>query len=163
MADHKINNQIMANNVRLVTDVDQTLLTLREALAMAESVGLDLVQFGEGSPPVVKLVNYSKFKFEQAKKKKEADKKARTTRTDLKELQFRPATDSADLERLIRHANEFLSHGDKVRLVCKFRGREVAYRAPALERMYEIIDKLTGTLDGVVGNQGRSITAIVRP
>ena len=161
--EYRVNQQITARDVRLVGDNGQTIMSLRDAIRLATEAEMDLVQFSEGDIPTVKILEFSKFKFEQAKKKKEADKKARASRSELKELQLRPVTDDNDINRLIKHANEFLTQGHKVRLVCKFRGREGMYRSAAFDKMNFIVDSLGGSLDGKISNQDRSIIAFVKP
>lgn len=161
MSEHRINSQIKANVVRLITDEKTEILDFNEALRQAKNQGLDLVQFSESSPPVVKILNYDKFKFEENKRRKEAVKKSKASKSDLKELQFRPVTGQHDVDRLIDHAKKFITQGHKVKLVCKFKGREQQHRVSGIELMNKIIDAIGEKLDGRVNTQDRNISAIV--
>jgi len=157
-----INGAIRSAVVRLVMDNgDQSVIPVREALFQAREAGLDLVQFSESNPPVVKILDYSKFKFEQQKKQKEAAKKSRASRIELKELQFRPVTDDNDVKRLIKNANKFLEEGNKVKLVCKFRGRENTHRENGFAILDEILKNLIGIPEGRVNAQDRNISVII--
>lgn len=157
-----INGAIRATTVRLVQDNgDQSVIPIREAQNLASQQGLDLVQFSTSNPPVVKIVDYSKFRFEMKKKLKEQAKKSRESRIELKELQFRPVTDSNDVQRLIKQANKFLAEGDKVRFVCKFRGRENAHRENGFAILNEILSAINGVPEGKISSQDRNISVIV--
>ena len=159
-----INGAIRSPVVRLVSENgDQSIIPIKEALAVAHSAGLDLVQFSNSNPPVVKIINYSKYKFEQQKKLKEAAKKNRASRVELKELQFRPVTDDNDVKRLIKQANGFLDKGNKVKFVCKFRGRENAHRENGLSILHTILEGIKGIQEGSITNQDRNISVIISP
>ncbi len=101
-------------------------LSRDEALSMAEKEGLDLVEIQpQADPPVCKVMNYGKFKFEQQKKANEAKKK--TKQVEIKELKFRPVTDDGDYQIKLRNMRRFLDDGDKVKVNIRFRGREMSH------------------------------------
>lgn len=124
----KVNREIRAPKVRLIGhDGEQVgVVTLYEALAMAEEQGLDLVEIVPGSsPPVCKVMNFGKFRYDQSKKEKE-NKKAQH-QIKVKEVKLKPNIDIHDLQTKIRHARDFLTAGDKVKVTCTFRGREMMH------------------------------------
>jgi len=121
-----INEQIRDREVRLIgTDGEQLgIMTSREAQHLADEKRLDLVKISPtAKPPVCKIMDYSKFKFEQSKKEKEARKKQRTI--DIKELRLSPSIDTHDVAVKVKKAIEFLKDGDKVKVSIRFRGREL--------------------------------------
>ena len=121
-----INEQIRDREVRLI-DTDGTQLGIkagREAQRIADEKRLDLVKISPtAKPPVCKIMDYSKFKFEQSKKEKEARKKQRTI--DIKEIRLSPNIDKHDIDVKVKKATEFLKDGDKVKITIRFRGREL--------------------------------------
>ncbi len=103
-------------------------MSSREALQMAEEAGVDLVKIAPtAKPPVCKLVDYGKFKYEQTRKEKEAKKKQRTI--EIKEIRLSPNIDTNDLNTKVNAARKFLSKGDRVKITLRFRGREMAHMA----------------------------------
>lgn len=123
-AAHKINNLITAQQVRVVGDNIQvpTVVSLKEALAMADEQGLDLVEISpKADPPVCRIVDYSKFLYQQKKKAKEL--KAKAVKVVIKEIRFGPNTDDHDYNFKLKHAENFLKDGDKVKAYVFFRGR----------------------------------------
>ena len=115
-AAHKINNLITAQQVRVVGDNIQvpTVVSLKEALAMADEQGLDLVEISpKADPPVCRIVDYSKFLYQQKKKAKEL--KAKAVKVVIKEIRFGPNTDDHDYNFKLKHAENFLKDGDKVK------------------------------------------------
>ena len=124
----RINREIRADRLRVVTESGEQLgvLTLREALARAEEMGLDLVEIAPtAKPPVAKIVDYGKFRYHQAKKEKEG-KKAQV-QIKVKEIKLKPNIDTHDFETKVKHARDFLVKGNKVRLTIVFRGREMLH------------------------------------
>lgn len=124
----KVNREIRAPKVRVIgPDGGQVgVLSLNEALTMAEQHGLDLVEIVPGSvPPVCKIINFGKFRYDQSKREKE-NKKAQH-QIKVKEIKLKPNIDVHDLETKTRHAREFLAHGNKVKITCTFRGREAMH------------------------------------
>ena len=124
----KVNREIRATRVRVITHTGEQIgvLTLHEALARAEEEGLDLVEISSGSnPPVCKIINYGKFRYDQTKREKESKKAQHQVK--VKEIKIKPNIDIHDLETKIRHAREFITKGNKVKVTCMFRGREMAH------------------------------------
>lgn len=124
----KVNREIRAPKVRLISHTGEQvgIVSLQEALAMAEEQGLDLVEIVPGSaPPVCKVMNFGKFRYDQSKREKESKKAQHQIK--VKEIKLKPNIDSHDLETKIRHARDFLMHGDKVKISCMFRGREMMH------------------------------------
>ncbi|MCB9638957.1 MAG: translation initiation factor IF-3 [Myxococcales bacterium] len=162
----RINARIRVKEVRLIGgDGEQIGIvpTLR-ALQMAEEQGLDLVEVAEtANPPVCKLMDYGKFKYQQKQKAKEARKNA--TQVQIKEVQLRPKTDDHDLEFKVNHILRFLEEGDKAKITVKFRGREIAHK----DRGMALIEKVIQTVgeEGVVESpprmEGRTMIAIIAP
>jgi translation initiation factor IF-3 len=124
---HIINENIRFKEVRVVDDLGDQLgvMNTKKALDMAKSKELDLVVIADKvSPPVVKIVDYSKFKYELSKKAKELAKKNRANRVEIKEISFRPNTDENDLNRLKTRSSEWIEEGHKVKITMVFKGRE---------------------------------------
>ena len=126
--DTRINNEITALTVRLVSDEGEAgIMPLQQARAMAAEREMDLVEIsGKADPPVVKIIDYTRFLFE--KKKKEREMKSKTAKTVVKEIRFGPNTDDHDFEFKIKHAKAFLEEGDKVRAYVHFKGRAIVYK-----------------------------------
>nr|Q87AB3.1 RecName: Full=Translation initiation factor IF-3 [Xylella fastidiosa Temecula1] len=123
------NHEIRVPRVRVIGSDGEMIgvLSRDEALAMAEKEGLDLVEIQpQADPPVCKVMNFGKFKFEQQKKANEAKKK--TKQVEIKELKFRPVTDEGDYQIKLRNMRRFLEEGDKVKINIRFRGREMSHQ-----------------------------------
>ncbi|HHW4679998.1 MAG TPA: translation initiation factor IF-3 [Xylella taiwanensis] len=123
------NYEIRVPRVRVIGSNGEMVgvLSRDEALSMAEKEGLDLVEIQpQADPPVCKVMNYGKFKFEQQKKANEAKKK--TKQVEIKELKFRPVTDEGDYQIKLRNMRRFLEDGDKVKINIRFRGREMSHQ-----------------------------------
>ena len=113
-AQYRVNEQIRAREVRIVGDGGSTVVTLREALDMAHQEGVDLVEISpNANPPVCRLIDYSKFLYQQKKRAKEM--KAKQVKQEVKEIRFGPQTDDHDYNFKLKHAQEFLQEGNKVR------------------------------------------------
>ena len=125
---HQINDEIRDREVRLISDTGEQLgiMSAREALAKAEEANLDLVKISPtANPPVCKLMDYGKFKFEQAKREKEARKNQRVV--EIKEVRMSPGIDVNDFNVKLRNAQKFLAEGNRVKVTVRFRGREMAH------------------------------------
>ena len=122
--EHKINSYIRSHEVRLVGEnVTPGIFTIGEALRISEDVGLDLVEISPNAePPVCKVIDYQKFLYEQKKNKK------RNTTQEVKEIRFGPNTDTHDFEFKVKHAEKFLTEGNKVRAYVFFKGRSIVYK-----------------------------------
>lgn len=128
ISDLIINEQIRDKEVRLIGENGEQLgvMPTNEAQKLAEDAGLDLVKIAPtAKPPVCKIVDYGKFKYEQTRKEKEARKKQKVI--DVKEIRLSPNIDTNDLNTKISAARKFLSKGDKVKITLRFRGREMAH------------------------------------
>ncbi len=123
-----INEQIRDKEVRLISEEGEQLgiVPIKDAMKLAEDAGLDLVKIAPtATPPVCKIVDYGKYKYEQLRKEKEAKKKQKTI--ELKEIRLTPNIDTNDLNTKINAAKKFLTKGDKVKVTLRFRGREMAH------------------------------------
>lgn len=141
----RINDRIRAREVRLIDDEGQMIgvMTSMQALAIAREKNLDLVEVSPMAvPPVCKIMDWGRFKYEQAKKENEARKHQKTV--EIKEIRMRPRTDDHDLEVKVRKIEEFLAEGDKVKVGVIFRGRELAH--PELGR--SVLERVTTELKG---------------
>ncbi|MCL1974875.1 MAG: translation initiation factor IF-3 [Firmicutes bacterium] len=129
----RINEEIRVLEVRLVSDGDkQAIMPTRDALARAVVMGLDLVEISPTArPPVCRIMDYGKYRFEQAKREKEARKNQRIVQ--IKEVKFRPNIEDHDFETKVKNAERFLKEGDKVKATVMFRGREITH--PELGRV----------------------------
>jgi translation initiation factor IF-3 len=130
-------------------------ISTQEALRRAKEVGLDLVEINpKGTPPVCKILDFGKFKYEESKKKRETKRKQSTV--EVKEIKLRPKTDEHDLSVKLRAARRFIETGNKVKVVCRFRGREITHPEMAREQLEEIMKgsedianvELTPTMEG---------------
>lgn len=128
-AAHKINDKITAQQVRLVGDNIEAsmVVSLRDALKMADEMGLDLVEISPNAePPVCRIVDYQKFLYQQKKKAKEI--KAKQAKVVVKEIRFGPNTDDHDYNFKLKHAENFLKEGAKVKSYVFFRGRQIVFK-----------------------------------
>jgi translation initiation factor IF-3 len=124
---HAINEKITAPQVRLVGEEGAEVLSLKEALRRAEEAELDLVEISpKADPPVVRIVDYQKFLYQQKKKAKEI--KAKAVKVIIKEIRFGPNTDDHDYDFKLKHAENFLKEGSKVKAYVFFRGREIVFK-----------------------------------
>lgn len=125
---YRVNEQIRSREVRIVgDDVEPIVLPIQKALQMAEQQGLDLVEISpNATPPVCRLIDYSKFLYQQKKRQKEL--KAKQVKVEVKEIRFGPQTDEHDYNFKLKHAKEFLSDGDKVKAYVFFRGRSILFK-----------------------------------
>lgn len=140
----RVNDQITVDKVRLV-DAEGNMagvVTTREALRAAEEAGLDLVEISPNAdPPVCKILDYGKYKYEQQKKAAEARKKQKTV--DVKEIKIRPGIEDHDYEVKMRNARRFLEDGDKVKVTMRFRGREMAHQDIGQKLLVEMRTELS--------------------
>lgn len=137
-----------------------------QALVIAEDRGLDLVEVSpNANPPVVKLIDYGKFKYQQQKKANEAKKKQAVVQ--LKEIKLRPNIEKHDLETKLKKIFGFLDEGDKVKLLMQFRGREMAHKDLGLEKFNSIIDMIVADSGALVESSpklmGSRVIAMLAP
>ena len=124
---YRVNEQIRVREVRIVGDNGSTVVPTRQALDMARQQGVDLVEISpNANPPVCRLIDYSKFLYQQKKRAKEM--KAKQVKQEVKEIRFGPQTDDHDYNFKLKHAKEFLEQGNKVRAYVFFRGRSILFK-----------------------------------
>ncbi len=162
----RVNRMIRISPVRVITAAGEQLgvLPIEEALAAALERGLDLVEVAPTArPPVVKIMDYGKFKFEEAKAARAAKKKQHIIQ--LKEVKYRPGIDDHDFDFKTRHAREFLGDGNKVKVTMMFRGRQMAH----LELGKAVLDRVAanladvGKIESDAKLEGRNMTMVIAP
>lgn len=139
-------------------------LDTHEAKTMAQQKGLDLVEVNpKAHPPVCKIMDYGKFKYEE--KKKQADARKRQSHIELKEIKLRPKTDDHDIAFKVKHVRRFLEDGNKVKLTVRFRGREITHPETALRQINLIIDEVQdlAIIESAGRMEGRTMTALLAP
>ena len=152
--------------MRLISESGEQLgvVSVREALAMAEEQDVDLVEISPtAKPPVCKLMDYGKYKYQQAKKRDEAKKNQK--QVQIKEIKFRPGTDEGDYQIKMRNINRFLLDGDKVKVTLRFRGREMAHQqlgAQLLERVKEDLAEVV-QIESFPKMEGRQMVMMIAP
>ena len=140
----RVNEEIRVPSVRLIDEEGemQGVMTTRDALQRAFSVGLDLLEISPNAePPVVKILDYGKFKYESQKKKNEARKKQKVI--EIKEVKVRPNIDENDYQVKLRAMNSFIGDGDKVKVTLRFRGREMAHQDLGVK----VLERIRGDLE----------------
>jgi len=162
----RINNRIRAPQVRLIDDEGGQLgiVQLREALAIAEERGLDLMEVAPNAvPPVCRIVDYGKFRYEQTKKDREARKNQK--QAELKEVRLKPKTDDHDLEVKAKQARKFLLAGDKVKFTVRFRGREIFHPDIGREMLEQMAEELrdVATVEQRPLMEGRALSLMLAP
>lgn len=163
---HRLNEQIRISPVRVIDQEGEMVgvIPTDQALQLAREAGLDLVEVAPQSrPPVCRILDYGKFKYDQKKKQQ---KNTKTHQVQLKEIRLRPKTGEHDIEFKMKRARQFLEHRDKVKLNIMFRGRENAHRDRGQEMLEEIIAALEDVAKvekppGMEG--GRNMTAVLTP
>jgi len=161
-----VNDQIDVDNVRVV-DADGEMVgvvSVAEGIELAYEAGLDLVEVSpNASPPVCKILDYGKFKYEAQKKANEARKKQKVI--EVKEIKMRPGIDDHDYQVKMRNVRKFLDNGDKVKMTIRFRGREMAHQdlgIKILDRVREEIDEIA-KVEQFPKTEGRLMTMVVAP
>ncbi len=159
--DHQINEEIRDKEVRLIgADGAQLgVMSAAEAQRHADEAGLDLVKISPNAvPPVCKLMNYGKFRFEQAKKEKEAKKNQHVV--EVKEVRMSPGIDIGDFNTKLRSAQKFLAEGNRVKVTVRFRGREMAHTDIGKKLLVDFAAQCTevGTLDKEPKLEGRHMS-----
>jgi len=162
--EHRINDEINEPEVRLVDDNGANVISGAKALEMAREAGVDLVEIAKAADmPIVKIIDYGKFKFEKAKKDKENKKHQKTIQN--KEVKMGPKIDVGDFDRKCAMTQEFLAEGDNVKITMRFRGRELAHTDLGLEKMKKMIEVLApfGVVEKEPKMEGRMMTMVFRP
>ena len=165
-AAHQINEEIIDKEVRLIDDEGNQLgiMSAEEAFRIATERELDLVKIAPGSnPPVCRIMDYGKFRFEQAKKEKEAKKNQRVI--EVKEIRMSPSIDTNDLNTKLKNAQKFLADGDRVKVSVRFRGREMAHTEIGEVLLKDFAAKCTevANLDKAPKLEGRSMSIFLSP
>ena len=164
--DLRINEQIRVREVRLIQEGGerQGIMTITEALEIAQEMGLDLVEVApQAVPPVVKIMNYGKFKFENEKKVRDSKKKQKFLK--LKEIRMQPKIDDHDLDFKSKHVKEFLADGNKVKVTVRFRGRELAHTELGLDVLNDVLARIEGeyAMDKPPAMEGRFMSMVLSP
>ncbi len=169
MADSKnlrINEKIRVREVRLISDdgSQQGIVPTMKALAMAKDSGLDLVEVApQANPPVCKILDYGKYRFELKKKMREA-KKNQHVQT-LREIRMQPKVQQHDMDFKARHIQEFLENGDKVKVTIRYRGRELAHPELGFGVMNHILERITTeyVIEKKPAMEGRNMSMTIAP
>jgi translation initiation factor IF-3 len=164
--DYRINEQIDVPEVRLIDDAGEMLgvVSLREAQARADDLGLDLVEVSPtAQPPVCKILDYGKFKYEAQKKANAARKKQRVI--EVKEIKMRPGIDDNDYNIKMRKIFSFLEEGDKVKVTMRFRGRELAHQDIAMRVLTRVRDQVgeLAKIEQFPRMEGRQMVMVMAP
>lgn len=165
-AVHQINEEILDKEVRLIGDQGEQLgiMSAQEALKIAVEKELDLVKIAPGSnPPVCKVMDYGKFRFEQAKKEKEAKKNQRVI--EIKEIRMSPGIGENDFNTKLKNGQKFLNDGDRVKVSVRFRGREMAHTEIGEQLLKDFAAKCAdiATLDKNPKLEGRNMSMFLSP
>lgn len=161
-----MNDRIRAPEIRLIGAEGENLgvVTPARAIELAVEVGLDLVEISpNAAPPVCKIMDFGKFKYETQKREAEARKNQKTI--DIKEVKFRPGTDTHDYDVKMRNVVRFLEGGDKVKITLRFRGREMAHQnlgRELLERVAEDVKEI-GKIENMPKMEGRQMIMMIGP
>ncbi len=163
--DLRINEQIRVREVRLIRDDgDQAIMPTSEVLELAREAGLDLVEVApQANPPVVKILNYGKFKFENEKRIRDSKKKQKILK--LKEIRMQPKIDDHDLNFKAKHVKDFLAEGNKVKVTIRFRGRELAHTELGFDVMKDFLSRIEGeyVVEKPPAMEGRFMSMVLGP
>ena len=163
--DLNINMQIRAKEVRLIAEgIEPGVFSIQRALEIADEQELDLVEISPNAePPVCKVIDYKKFLFERRKKAKEA--KSNQIKQDIKEIRFGPNTDDHDFDFKLKHGEEFLKEGHKVKAYVFFKGRSIVYKERGEVLLLQFAQKLAelGKVDMLPKLEGKKMTLIMSP
>ncbi|HEX4917972.1 MAG TPA: translation initiation factor IF-3 [Limnobacter sp.] len=163
---HRINGEIRIPEVRLIGLEGEQLGIVKtlEAIRMAEDNDVDLVEIApQATPPVAKLMDYGKFRYQEQKKAQEA--KSKQKQVQIKEIKFRPGTDDGDYKVKLKNLMRFLEDGDKCKITLRFRGREMAHQeigARLLDRVRTDLDEL-GLVEQMPKMEGRQMVMMIAP
>ncbi|MEO8266431.1 MAG: translation initiation factor IF-3 [Ilumatobacteraceae bacterium] len=164
--EHRYNDRIRAREVRLIgADGSQLgIKNLPDALALARQQDLDLVEVAPmASPPVCRIMDYGKFRYEESQKAKESRKK--TIQVSIKEVKFRPKIGKGDFDTKVRHMQDFLADGHKVKVTLQFRGREMAHPELGSRILDAVIEQVGthGKVETMARLEGRNMTMVLAP
>ena len=161
-----MNFDILAEKVRCIDPDEEMLgvLDVREGILKAEELGLDLVEVSPNAdPPVCKILDYGKFKYEAQKKKNEAKKKQKVI--EIKEIKLRPNIDDHDFEVKMKNVRKFIGEGDKVKVTLRFRGREMAHQDLGMNVLNRVRDEMeqTAKVESYPKMEGRQMIMVIGP
>jgi translation initiation factor IF-3 len=164
--DYRVNDRIEAQEVRLVGEDGEMIgvVRLREAIERAREVGLDLVEVSPtAKPPVCKILDYGKFKYEAQKRANAARKKQRVI--EVKEIKMRPGIDDNDYNIKMKKVRNFLEEGDKVKVTMRFRGRELSHQNLAMNILTKVKDEVSdlGKVEQFPKMEGRQMVMVMAP
>ena len=162
----RINDRIRSNEIRLIGADGENVgvVTPARAMQMAEEAGLDLVEISPNAePPVCKIMDFGKFKYEQQKREAEARKKQHII--EIKEIKFRPGTDTHDYDVKMRSVMKFLEEGDKVKVTLRFRGRELAHQELGLALLNRVAADVgdAGKVESMPRLEGKQMVMMIGP
>src|SRR6478672_2683510 len=161
----RINHRIRVPEVRVIAEEEQLgIMPTHEALRLAEERGLDLVEISPRAfPPVCRIMDYGKYKYEEAKKKQQARKRASTVET--KEIKFRPKTEEHDMDFKVKHVRRFLEGGNKVRLAVVFRGREITHPQTGMAVLNRVVERCSdiASVEATPNMEGRRMIMVIAP
>lgn len=162
----RINEEIRVKEVRLIDENGENrgVISIREALQLAADAGLDLIEISpQAVPPVCKILDFGKYKYEMQKRKAEAKKNQKVI--EIKELKLRPMIDTHDYEVKIKQAKKFLAEGNKVKFTMRFKGREMNTSNLGQDVLHRILDDLEGLykLDSEPKMEGRQMMMLISP
>ena len=162
----RVNDRIRISPIRLIDDNGDQLgiVATDEARALAAERGLDVVEVAPNArPPVCRLMDYGKYKYEQARKAREAKKKQHVI--NVKEVKLRPKIETHDIEFKLRHARKFLEEGDKVKFTLMFRGREVTHPELGVRLLEQVKERLldVAVVEADIRHEGRTMTMFLAP
>ena len=164
-SQYRVNEQIRVREVRIVGDgIESTVMNTRDALRLAEQKGVDLVEISPNAePPVCRLIDYSRFIYQQKKRQKEM--KAKQVKVEIKEIRFGPQTDDHDYNFKLKHAQEFLSEGDKVKAYVFFRGRSILFKEQGEVLLLRFAQDLEeyGKVESMPVLEGKRMTMFIAP
>ena len=161
---YRVNDQIRVREVRIVGDDGSTVMPTRDALNMAREQGVDLVEISpNANPPVCRIIDYSKFLYQQKKRAKEM--KAKQVKVEVKEIRFGPQTDEHDYQFKLKHAKEFLEEGNKVRAYVFFRGRSILFKEQGEVLLLRFANDLEeyGKVEGMPSLEGKKMFLYLAP
>src|SRR6195256_927387 len=161
----RINHRIRVPEIRVILEEEQLgIMPTHEALRLAEEKGLDLVEISPRAfPPVCRIMDYGKYKYEEAKKKQQARKRASTVET--KEIKFRPKTEGHDMDFKLKHVRRFLEGGNKVRLAVVFRGREITHPQTGMKVLNRVVEMCNdiAVVEATPNMEGRRMIMVIAP
>ncbi len=163
---HQLNEEIRDSEIRLIGTQGEQLgiMSADEALKIADEQGLDLVKISpQATPPVCKLMDYGKFRFEQGKREKEAKKNQRVV--EIKEIRMSPGIDVGDFNTKLKNTHKFLADGNRVKISVRFRGREMAHTEIGRDLLMRFVEQSTevATLEKDPKMEGRSMSIFLSP